>query len=210
VWEVILLDNFMALPLQKQTFIIDAALAAFGRNGYKKASTADVAAAAGISKGMVFHYFGTKKDMYLYLCEHCFKTMQKALVDTKLLGGDFFDRIRYSMYAKIAVLKASPHMLEFLKSVFSESDPDVAEELARYRALRAPSQQQFIMTEGDAVKFKPGINPEMVLQMLTWMGVGSAEEMSGVSAEEKLDSLNAAFDECLHIIKNNFYREEYL
>ena len=37
--------------------IIDAALAIFGINGYKKASVSDIAAAAGISKAMVFRYY---------------------------------------------------------------------------------------------------------------------------------------------------------
>jgi len=62
ICEVIFLDKFFSLPNEKQKIIIDAALRTFGANGYKKASTNDIAFAAGVSKAMIFHYFGTKKN----------------------------------------------------------------------------------------------------------------------------------------------------
>jgi len=51
--------------------ITDAALKSFGTNGYKKSSISDIATGAGISKAMIFHYFGTKKALYLYLMDLC-------------------------------------------------------------------------------------------------------------------------------------------
>ena len=36
----------------------------------KKASTDDIAAKAGISKGLLFYYFHNKKELYLYLLEY--------------------------------------------------------------------------------------------------------------------------------------------
>jgi hypothetical protein len=41
------------------------------------------------------------------------------------------------------------------------------------------------------------------------MGVGASEEMSGAS-DEKMNELLFLFDECIEIIKRNFYREECL
>jgi AcrR family transcriptional regulator len=207
---VIVLDNFLSLPDEKQEIIITAALAAFGRNGYKKASTADVAVAAGISKGMVFHYFGTKKDMYLFLCDFCCKIMQKALSGLKETGGDFFDRVRQSVDIKIALLKENPYMLDFLKSMYEEADPEVLESIEHYHSLILPSQQEFIVEVGDAAKFKEGINPKTIFQILTWMGNGFLDGKSGISTDEKLNTLLNDFNECLSIMKNNFYKEEYL
>jgi AcrR family transcriptional regulator len=206
---VIALDSFIALPEEKQETVIGAALAAFGRNGYKKASTADVALAAGISKGMVFHYFGTKKGLYIFLCEHCRKAMGEAL---SLNGkeADFFARIRQSTALKVELLKKKPHMLEFLKSMYQETDPEVALEVEGFRELIAPAQQALLIEDEDRAKFKDGVDPEQVLKMLTWMGVGASEEMSGAS-DEKMNELLASFDKCIEIIKNNFYKkEEYL
>lgn len=60
-------DKFYSLSEEKQQRIINAALRIFAQNPYKKANTADIAAAAGISKGLLFHYFGNKQTLYEYL-----------------------------------------------------------------------------------------------------------------------------------------------
>ena len=46
--------------------------------------------------------------------------------------------------------------------------------------------------------------------MLTWMAVGSVEAISESSLEEGLDNALAAFDECLEIMRQDFYKEEHL
>lgn len=61
------MEKFLNLPVEKQNIIIDAALKNFAVHGYKKTSISDIASSAGISKAMVFHYFGTKKELYVYL-----------------------------------------------------------------------------------------------------------------------------------------------
>ena len=44
--------------------ILDAAVLAFGQNGYKRTTLADVAERAGISPGTVSHYFGSKAALF--------------------------------------------------------------------------------------------------------------------------------------------------
>src|SRR5690625_358370 len=65
------LEKFLNLTKEKQNSIIDSALKIFAKHGYRKTSISDIAKSAGISKAMVFHYFGTKKDLYLYLVNTC-------------------------------------------------------------------------------------------------------------------------------------------
>lgn len=45
--------------------LLELGLAAFGAQPYDEVSTEAIAAAAGISHGLVFHYFATKRDYYL-------------------------------------------------------------------------------------------------------------------------------------------------
>ena len=44
--------------------ILDSAALAFGQNGYKRTTLADVAARAGVSAGTVCHYFGSKATLF--------------------------------------------------------------------------------------------------------------------------------------------------
>lgn len=43
--------------------ILDAALRLFSRRGYEETSVAALARSAGVSKGLVYHYFDTKRDV---------------------------------------------------------------------------------------------------------------------------------------------------
>ncbi len=66
----------------------------FGAVGYKKASVADIAEAAGISNAVVFYYFGSKKLLYLYLIELAGNVL-KTEIDNRFDKSvtDFFDEI---------------------------------------------------------------------------------------------------------------------
>ncbi|MFN8078278.1 MAG: TetR/AcrR family transcriptional regulator [Kineosporiaceae bacterium] len=52
-------------PDARRRQILGCAVRLFGERGYDDVSTADIAGAAGVARGLVNHYFGTKKDLYL-------------------------------------------------------------------------------------------------------------------------------------------------
>src|SRR6187431_2729101 len=49
--------------------MLDAANDLFAERGYEKVSVEDIAKAAGVTRGLVHHYFGGRKDVYLALLE---------------------------------------------------------------------------------------------------------------------------------------------
>jgi len=51
-------------PDIRRTEILDGAVIVFGRNGYKRATLADVAEQAGVCAGTVSHYFGSKARLF--------------------------------------------------------------------------------------------------------------------------------------------------
>ena len=61
----------------------------------------------------------------------------------------------------------------------------------------------------DASKFKEGIDPKLVLKMLTWFAEGYLSQSSN-KAELDIEVLGKEFDECINLLKNNFYKGEYL
>lgn len=56
--------------MEKQARIINAAMKEFVKSGYDKASTNKIVKEANISKGSLFNYFHSKKELYLYLIEY--------------------------------------------------------------------------------------------------------------------------------------------
>ena len=55
-------EKFFSLPTEKQQAIINAGYRVFSQNSYKKSPMSEIAAAAGISKSLLFHYFKNKKE----------------------------------------------------------------------------------------------------------------------------------------------------
>mgnify|MGYP002280153239 FL=1 len=60
-------DAFYRLPPEKQRRIMDAGYRVFSQNSYKKSPMSEIAAEAGISKALLFHYFHNKRELYLFL-----------------------------------------------------------------------------------------------------------------------------------------------
>src|SRR5690242_17748597 len=52
-------------PDARRAQILSVAVRLFGERGYAGVSTGDVARGAGVARGLVNHYFGTKKELYL-------------------------------------------------------------------------------------------------------------------------------------------------
>lgn len=54
----------MDISGEKREQIIRAAMKNFSKNGYRKTVMDEIVADAGVSKGLVFCYFGSKKALY--------------------------------------------------------------------------------------------------------------------------------------------------
>lgn len=206
------MEKFISLPVEKQNKIIDAALLSFGANGYKKASASDIAAAAGISKAMVFHYFGTKKELYLFLVNYCSDIIIKEINDKfDNTITDFFDRILLSSEIKLSALNKHPAIISFLSSAYFENDESVKEDIKALLSQGEEYRNKIAFDNIDTSKFKDGINPQLVFKILVWMAEGFASGVKVVSfTEESLNKFIEEYYECMNLLKNNFYKEEYL
>jgi len=204
------MEKFLNLPIEKQNDIIDAGLIAFGTNGYKKASISDIAKTAGISKSMIFHYFRTKKDLYLFLAEYSTNTIISEMrTNLDKAERDFFQRIRIATEIKVSVIRKHMAILTFLKSLYFETDEEVAKEIKAMMAQGEAFRSDIAFTGIDLTKFKEGVDPNLVMKMLTWFAEGYVSQFRD-KVEFDLDDINREFYQCLDLLKQNFYKEEFL
>ena len=204
------MEKFLNLSEEKQKNIIDAALATFGKMGYKKASMNDIATAAGVSKGLVFHYFGNKQALYLHLIEFSGNFLLSEMnrqFDKNT--SDFFDRIRLATEIKMSLLTKYPAILLFLGSVYYETDREVADSIKGILAQNEEIRAGLAFDGMDATKFKEGIEPQLVVNILIKFSEGYVSGTPN-TAELDFDKLLSEFEACLSLMKNNFYKEEFL
>ena len=201
------MEHFLHLPPEKQHNIINAALHAFGKNGYKKASISDIAVAAGISKPMIFHYFGCKKTLYLYLIEVCSMTMvENVMSRLDKTEVDFFKRVRHISEMKISVMEEYPDIYTFMENMYFETDPEVMAEIQKMLSVRREDFNFMKFFEGvDFSRFKENINPQLIIKILLYFSEGCIKQNS---QDGKMDikTVMQEYDECLNLFKNNFYK----
>ncbi len=118
---------------EKQSFelrerMINAGKSEFSRRSYADASTDEIAREGGISKGLLFHYFGSKKNFYLY-CLSC--ALERLVVETKPpQGSEFYEVLFAVMDEKLRVCRDYPDDMRFVNLASREASADVANEKA--------------------------------------------------------------------------------
>ena len=126
-------ERFFELKKDRQDQIINGAMRVFAENGYRHASTDEMVAAAGISKGLLFHYFKSKKGTFQFLYEY---GSRYALIEmreaVRRAGCDFFEMYRLLAKADAAILKKYPFLLLYLKRAdrdIAQNDPSVGDDI---------------------------------------------------------------------------------
>ena len=203
------MDKFLALTEEKRTAILNAALQCFGKFGYEKASINDIAVAAHISKASVFQYFGSKKQLYIYLLEYCKKIIE-GIFDKEALNSqtDLFDRILASSRMEMESFQNQPFILQFITSVWEETSPEVADALVILTEEVCKFRNDMVLREDDALKFKNPEDAQPVFQMLLLMAEGYAARYREAAAFD-FQAVMENFEENIAILRKNFYKEEY-
>lgn len=119
--------KFFDLKKEKQDRMINAALKVFAIHGYRHASTDDIVREAAISKGLLFHYFGSKLGIYSFVYDYSVRYMTLELgttVDSKCT--EMFPLIKQIESARLHAMRGYPYMQQFLNRSMSE---DVSEAL---------------------------------------------------------------------------------
>ena len=71
---------------QTRQALLDAALEEFSRQGYQAARLQDIAKAAGVTRGAIYHHFGGKAELYNTLMEEA-STQESGVVEAAISEG---------------------------------------------------------------------------------------------------------------------------
>ncbi|WP_392675028.1 TetR/AcrR family transcriptional regulator [Streptomyces sp. LN785] len=98
---------------ERERLILDAAAEEFGKKGYARGSTADVAARAGISKPMIYEYFGSKDGLYLTCLQQAGSRLVAA-VESAQDGPSDITRAARTLEAVFRALESRLHDWELV------------------------------------------------------------------------------------------------
>ena len=154
-------EKFFDLKKEKQDRIINASLRAFALGGYMHASTDDIVRMAGISKGLIFHYFETKLGLYQFIYDYSTRVVRIEL-GTGIPGDvtDFFVIRENIEKVMTACMKQYPYIQLFLLKAENEDTPEAATAILPARESHE-NVIRSILDKSDITRFKDGANYEM-------------------------------------------------
>ena len=118
-------EKFFDLKKEKQDRMINAALKVFAENGFRRASTDEMVKEAGISKGLLFHYFTSKTGLYEFVYDYSVKYLTMEMTSTvNSYESDYFKIRQQIERAKAEAMKHFPYMQMFLLQAEKEDAPE--------------------------------------------------------------------------------------
>ncbi len=170
--------KFFALPAEKQQAILNAGYRVFSQNSYKKSPMSEIADGAGISKSLLFHYFQNKRELYLYLWNHCAQITIQSLTERGCYEeADLFEMMHRGMQAKIQIMRQYPYMGQFAIKAFYEKDPALRPAIQESYASHMLFKAKGTLANLDPGQFKEGLDLAMMYREMYLASEGYLWEM---------------------------------
>ncbi|WP_067685787.1 TetR/AcrR family transcriptional regulator [Nocardia jejuensis] len=153
---------------EREAQILDVAAAEIARVGYAGLSPATVATAAGVSKPLVYAYFGSKDGLYVACVQRAATALTEA-IEVAISGPPSLAMAERTLAAVFTALEPRPHDW---KVVFDRSHPHEGPAADAARATRGRIAQQAACGVGAFLGTR-GLTDEKDSSAMTvvWMGM---------------------------------------
>jgi AcrR family transcriptional regulator len=161
---------------QRRRQLVDIGLELFSERAYDEIAIDDIAAQAGISKGLLYHYFPSKRDFYVAIIREAGRDLRERTEPDPALSP--LERLNANIDAYLAHVEQYPRRHATLLRGGIGSDPEVRAIVDEQRRVNA--QRVF-----DAIAEQGGeLTPAVRLAVRGWMGF---VEAVGLEWVEKRD-----------------------
>jgi TetR/AcrR family transcriptional regulator len=205
-------SKFLNLKPEKQEKILEAAIREFADKGFEKASTNEIVREAGISKGILFHYFKSKKTLFLFVYDYAVDLcMEEFLKKVDEEERDIFVKLRQVSSVKIELVNKYSSIFKFLQVAVGEQCNEIKNEIEERNIKHSESSYSKLFNNIDVAKFRDGVDVSKAMNIIMWTlnGLGTSyQENVKVSVDKHID-YDKAFGEMdvyIDILKNAFYK----
>jgi AcrR family transcriptional regulator len=161
-------EAFKKLAEDKKNTIIKSGISEFSKKSYSEASTDAITRNCGISKGILFHYFGSKKEFYIYCLEQALERLITELPEPEV--NNFYEIIFHFMDEKFEVCRKFNDEMRIVNMAAREANSQVFEQknkvLTQYM-IKMKDKSSRIMAKSVATLNLKECNTEKVTAALT-------------------------------------------
>lgn len=197
--------KFFDLKKEKQDRIINAALKVFALEGYRHASTDDIVREAGISKGLLFHYFGSKLGAYTFVYDYSVRYMMLELSGVPVTEHEPVALKLQIIAAQIRAMKGYPYIQQFLNRSARE---DISEALVATEQMKASLSEAYerIHERADYTLLPEGTDGERLFKLLSFAADGLLAQQFEESSFQP-DMLYEEIRKYFAVVQNLLYGE---
>jgi len=204
-------ERFSEIDIKNEKInrIINCGYEVFSKNDFEKASTNNIVKQAGISRGLLYHYFKDKQDLFDYLAYFSLKETLK-IMEEKIdwNGTDLLDRIYQNMIARFEMMEKYPYMYDFLVKYQDRVQESIV--LAQADGVGKGFRERFYKHNIDLSKIKDGVDKEKMINVCRWTVRGIVREYFEQvnSGREKYNKEKASeiCESYIEFLKNQFYK----
>lgn len=116
---------------ERRELILAAASKVFARKGLAAAKIADIAAAAGVSHGLVYHYYASKDEVFQVLTERALAGATMVSRYAQAQPGTPWDKLRWMVATMLDGVRQQPeYFMVAIQALSSDAVPQGLRELA--------------------------------------------------------------------------------
>ena len=203
--------KIMAMEPEKRDRVISAAMKEFTK-GYKNANTDTIVREAGISKGLLFHYFGTKEGLFEFILKNACEMIHDeylSLIDLEQM--DIIEKVWQMTLLKMDLSYRFPALFDFIAKAYVELQENPNEVFAEYFHKMRSVAVERVLADVDTSLFKDGIDPKKAANIVLWTLNGYAtsqidSKMSIEDYQKEYERYLKELKEYIEILKKTFYK----
>lgn len=207
--------NFENLNEDKRKKILEVCIHEFAENGYDKASTNTIVKEAGISKGILFHYFNNKKGLFYYVLDYCMQAMTEEFMKYPLTETkDIFQRFGELGVIKLKIAQEYPYIVKLFMEALVSPPEDMRSEIEKKYLQASKEYIPTLFKDIDYSKFRAGVEPSKAIEMITLfigaLGEKYLKDYKGMEHEmfQDYDKIMAEYMEFMEILKYGMYSSD--
>lgn len=193
--------------LQSRKRILDGALKEFSAKSYAEASLNNICHDNDISKGIIYHYFKDKDELYLLCVKECFDVLTSYLSETvKTLDGGIEEHLQGYFDARLRFFSDNPLYLNLFSNVILNPPMHLLNDMNKIKSDFDQLNMSVLTELLEQVSLRPGITvSEVVEDFRTYQDFFNAHYLSMQQSHSTEDILRDHEERCHRQLKMLLY-----
>ena len=171
---------------EKELEILLAATEEFSEKGFFQTKTEDIANRAGVSKGLVFHYFKSKKNLYNQVVKVAIQKLEELFDYTQFPNESLVNLFDYSLKRKFEIAESHAAEMALMLDVYGNLEKlpeELQKEIFEYIEKMKTDSYEMIAQIIRQMPIREGVREEdvvkLILTVFNQVEIEANQQMSG-------------------------------